>query len=128
MRWSTLILGNVHLIHISIETTKYVFMKNHMNGGKNGPCHPPRNNVVATAETRNMFVYSARKNIANFMPLYSVIKPDTSSDSASGRSKGALFISAFDAIRNKTNPTGCKNTYHIFDCAATMSPIFREPA
>ena len=38
--------------------------------------------------------YSARKNKANPILAYSTLKPDTSSDSASGKSKGARFVSA----------------------------------
>src|SRR5690606_8917640 len=58
-----------------------------------GACQPPRNNVVANAETLTMLMYSARKNSANFSDEYSVWKPPTSSDSASGRSKGARLVS-----------------------------------
>jgi hypothetical protein len=46
-----------------------------------------------------MLTYSARKNIANFIELYSVWKPPTSSDSASGRSKGARLVSPTIEIR-----------------------------
>src|SRR5690606_41049344 len=58
-----------------------------------GARHPPRNRVVATAETLSMLMYSARKNHANFIEEYSVMKPETSSPSASGRSKGRRFVS-----------------------------------
>ena len=61
--------------------------------------HPPRNIVVATADTVTIFVYSARKNKANFIPLYSVKYPATSSDSASGKSKGARLVSATAEIK-----------------------------
>ena len=44
-----------------------------------------------------MFVYSARKYSAQRKPLYSVMYPATSSDSASGRSNGARLVSAIDA-------------------------------
>src|ERR1043165_6961828 len=58
-----------------------------------GARQPPRNRVTHIAETVNMLMYSARKNIANFSEEYSVWKPPTSSDSASGRSKGARLVS-----------------------------------
>src|SRR5918993_1091863 len=61
-------------------------------------CQPPRNSVVASAETVTMLMYSARKNIANFSELYSVWKPPTSSDSASGRSNGARLVSPTTAM------------------------------
>lgn len=41
-----------------------------------------------------MFAYSARKNKANGPPAYSTLKPETSSDSPSVRSKGARLVSA----------------------------------
>ena len=50
-------------------------------------------------ETISMFTYSPVKNIANFMEEYSVWNPAISSDSASGRSNGARFVSATIAIR-----------------------------
>src|SRR5690242_12907279 len=42
-------------------------------GGPNrGPCQPPRNRIVARQATVTMLAYSAMKNIANFIELYSV--------------------------------------------------------
>lgn len=41
-----------------------------------------------------ILAYSAKKNRANGPPAYSTLKPDTSSDSPSVRSKGARFVSA----------------------------------
>ena len=58
-----------------------------------GARQPPRNSVVASAETVTMLMYSARKNSANFSDEYSVWKPPTSSPSASGRSNGARLVS-----------------------------------
>src|SRR5437588_6569634 len=60
----------------------------------NGLCHPPRKSNVATQAAVNMLAYSAMKNMANFMALYSVWYPATSSVSASGRSKGIRLVSA----------------------------------
>ena len=44
--------------------------------------------------TVTMLAYSAMKNDANFMLLYSVWNPATSSFSASGRSNGTRLVSA----------------------------------
>ena len=41
-----------------------------------------------------MFVYSARKNIANVMPEYSIMWPATISDSPSTTSNGWRLVSA----------------------------------
>ena len=53
-----------------------------------GPDGPPRNSVVAMADIVITFMNSARKKIANRMPVYSVLNPPTSSCSASTRSNG----------------------------------------
>ena len=42
------------------------------NKTRNGTFQPPRNSVVASIETVNMLMYSALKNSANFIALYSV--------------------------------------------------------
>lgn len=41
-----------------------------------------------------MLAYSARKNNAKGPPAYSTLKPETSSDSPSVKSKGARLVSA----------------------------------
>lgn len=43
---------------------------------------------------RRMLVYSAMKIRANILLLYSVLNPETSSDSPSAKSKGVRFVSA----------------------------------
>lgn len=43
---------------------------------------------------KRIFAYSARKNSAKGPPAYSTLKPETSSDSPSVRSKGARLVSA----------------------------------
>lgn len=47
--------------------------------------------------------YSAIKKIANFTLPYSTLKPDTSSDSPSEKSKGVRFNSATVEIVHKKN-------------------------
>lgn len=44
--------------------------------------------------------YSAKKNRAKPIEAYSTLKPETNSDSASGRSKGARFVSARILTKN----------------------------
>src|ERR1700754_972700 len=68
------------------------FAPSHMLNG-HVAWNPPRNNVVANADTVNMLTYSASMNIANLIDEYSVWNPPTSSPSASGRSKGARLVS-----------------------------------
>lgn len=66
--------------------------------------HPPKNITTVKTLINIILPYSARKNNAKPILAYSTLKPDTSSDSASGRSKGALFVSAnidTNHIKNK---------------------------
>ena len=70
-----------------------------------GPSGPPRNSVTTTADMVITFMNSAMKNRAKRMDEYSVLKPPTSSLSASARSKGGRCSSAVMAIMNKTKGT-----------------------
>lgn len=54
----------------------------------------PRNRVAERVFIRRMLAYSARKNKAKGPAAYSTLKPETSSDSPSVRSKGARLVSA----------------------------------
>src|ERR1700746_9938 len=68
-----------------------------------GRSHPPSHSVTAIDETAIIAEYSARKNKDQRKPLYSVWNPAVSSDSASGRSNGARFVSATIAIAKMVN-------------------------
>src|SRR5918998_2824456 len=100
-------------------TKREVFRVNQTRGqthgkkSKMGPCHPPKNNVVAIAEMITTWMYSPRKNIAKRMPEYSVCKPATSSVSASGRSNGARLVSAIPAIMKIRNAGHCVTMYQF---------------
>src|SRR3989338_3863962 len=72
-----------------------------------GDSQPPKNSRLATSEVTIMCEYSAIKNMANFMLLYSVWKPATSSVSASGRSKGARLVSATPLMKKQRKATNC---------------------
>ena len=61
----------------------------------------------------NILAYSARKKKTNITAACSVINPLTSSDSASAKSKGALFVSAIDPIKNIIKTGNSGNIYHI---------------
>lgn len=54
----------------------------------------PRKIVVVRAFIIMIFIYSAMKKRANGPAAYSVLNPETSSDSPSVRSKGARLVSA----------------------------------
>src|ERR1035438_3282558 len=74
-----------------------------------GAIQPPRKSSVAMALTVIILAYSAMKKLANFMLLYSVWKPATSSFSASGRSNGTRLVSAKAAIMKMIKLTICGN-------------------
>ena len=95
-----------------------------------GRSHPPKNSVTAIADTAIILAYSARKYRENRNPLYSVWKPATSSDSASGRSKGARLVSAIPQTKNRMNPSGCRKTNHQPNsfCFSTISTRLNDPA
>src|SRR3954452_7123338 len=76
-----------------------------------GPDGPPRNKNTAIADIVITFMNSARKKIANRMPVYSVLNPPTSSCSASTRSKGGWFTSAVAAIKKMPNGTSARTQY-----------------
>jgi hypothetical protein len=46
------------------------------------------------ADIKSILLYSPKKNIAKMIEEYSTLYPATNSASASGRSKGARFVSA----------------------------------
>lgn len=54
----------------------------------------PRNKMADRVFMSKILAYSARKNNAKGPPAYSTLKPETSSDSPSVRSKGARLVSA----------------------------------
>lgn len=65
-----------------------------VSSGTEGMWAAPRNRTAESVFMRRMLEYSARKNRAKGPPAYSTLKPETSSDSPSVRSKGARLVSA----------------------------------
>jgi len=75
--------------------------------------HPPVNKIAVSVLINTIEQYSPKKKNTNIIPLCSVKKPATNSDSASCRSKGVLLVSAKIDIKNKIK-TGSKGIiYHI---------------
>ena len=69
-------------------------MKKKKQDLKKKKCHPPKKKIVDKQLIIIILPYSAKKNKANAIALYSTLYPATNSASASGRSKGVLFVSA----------------------------------
>lgn len=61
---------------------------------------PPKKSRIDNKLIKIIEPYSAKKNKAKPILAYSTLKPETSSDSASGKSKGALLVSARIEIKN----------------------------
>ena len=61
-----------------------------------------------------MFMYSAIKISAKFALLYSVLNPETSSDSPSAKSNGVRFVSATFVINHKKAIIGINIISHVF--------------
>src|SRR4028118_2105631 len=68
-----------------------------------GESQPPRNRMVPSAHMVMMATYSPSMNMRNGVEEYSTMYPATSSDSASGRSKGGRFVSAMAEMKNTTH-------------------------
>src|SRR3954452_15801615 len=115
---------------MKIETSTKTLSRNQSGpSGAHGPCQPAKNNVTASADSVIMLTYSAVWKRPQRMPLYSVWYPATSSCSASGRSKGARFVSAMPAMKKMISPTNCGAAYHQPSCCSlTMSTSESEPA
>jgi|TARA_B110000444_G_scaffold260226_1_gene306421 hypothetical protein len=88
---------------------------------------PPKNIIVQKLLINIIDPYSAKKNKANPILAYSTLKPETNSDSASGRSKGARFVSANKLIKNIKNKGKNGIKKNTFCWYKTISVKFNEP-
>jgi hypothetical protein len=85
-----------------------------------GRLYPPRNRIALNVDISTILPYSARKKNTKIIPECSVINPATSSDSASGRSKGVRFVSASAEIKNRIKIGSSGTTYHTLCCASII--------
>ena len=85
--------GKVPRIQINRVARHKVFTENSKSEKKNGEMDVEKMAVVNILIAR-ILVYSAMKISAKGPLLYSVLNPDTSSDSPSARSKGVRLVSA----------------------------------
>jgi len=63
----------------------------------------PKNNIAEVILINRIFVYSAIKINANSPLPYSVLNPDTNSDSPSAKSNGVRFVSAKVVVNHIMN-------------------------
>ena len=145
---STVPVGTANKIREIIrKNTKQAFSMNQMMPGtqlisqkSTGGSQPPRNRIVVSEHIRQMAAYSPSMNIIYGEEPYSTMKPATSSDSASGRSKGGRFVSASAEMKNTMNignsASQCQSRNDAgrprrvprpVCCAWTISVRFSEP-
>lgn len=74
-----------------------------------------------------MFAYSAMKNRANGPAAYSTLKPETSSDSPSVRSKGARFVSANVEINHIIAKGHAGKINHTCSCVIIRVESVKDP-
>jgi len=67
-----------------------------------------------------MLLYSAKKKKVNPIEEYSTLYPETNSDSASGKSKGILLVSANPDKKKRINDGNKGIIKKISDCANTI--------
>jgi hypothetical protein len=72
-------------------------------------------------------LYSAKKNKAKPILEYSTLNPETNSLSASGRSNGALFVSANILIKNISVKGNKGKTKKQKFCVIIISTRFNDP-
>lgn len=88
----------------------------------------PKNKIVERVFIIKILAYSARKNKANGPPAYSTLKPETSSDSPSVKSKGARFVSANEETYHKKVKGQAGRSNHICCCAVLKMVNENPPA
>jgi hypothetical protein len=76
---------------------------------------------------KTILAYSAKKKKTKITAACSVINPLTNSDSASAKSKGALFVSATDPIKNIINIGNKGNINHTILCVSIFIVKFKLP-
>jgi hypothetical protein len=83
--------------------------------------------MLVSIHINTILAYSAKKKKTNTTAACSVINPLTSSDSASAKSKGALFVSATDPMKNISNIGNKGNINHIALCDSIFTVKLRLP-
>jgi hypothetical protein len=79
----------IHMVELIIISKKPFVICFMING-----CPPPKKKITNKLDIKSIFAYSPKKNAANIIAEYSTLYPATNSASASGKSKGARFVSA----------------------------------
>lgn len=91
-----------------------------------GESQPPQNIITHNEDSNKIFEYSAIIINENKNAEYSVLYPETNSDSASGKSNGTRFVSANIIIKNKIAIGNKGNIKKILVWATTIAVKFKE--
>lgn len=88
----------------------------------------PKKSVAERVFIKIMLAYSAKKKRAKGPPAYSTLKPETSSDSPSVRSKGARFVSARVDTYHMAARGNAGRISHVCSCAVLNVCRVKPPA
>lgn len=119
-----LIRGIEALTHIIIYINITAFTPNIILDCIPHKLYPPNINNDIIVDIPIIFPYSPKKKYANAIEEYSVLNPDTNSDSASGKSNGALFVSLIPPIINIIPIPDIGNINHTPFWYSTIDIIF----
>lgn len=92
------------------------------------PVPPPKNRIAVRVDKNKIEAYSDKKNKTKIDDEYSVIWPETNSDSASTLSKGGLAHSATQPIKKIIDKGNKGIPIQIDSCNSTYLDRFIEPA
>ena len=111
--WSYRIRGRVARAHKNKRIKIKVFTHISKSRLKIQKEDAPKNNKAESILIKRIFKYSAIKRKANLVPPYSTLKPETSSDSPSAKSKGARLVSARVVINQRIRVGNIRKAIHI---------------
>lgn len=109
MRISYRVRGSLVRIQIKTYINPMTLMMNHPFGA-----WAPSTSLLVNAHITTIIVYSPIKTMANNPPPNSTLTPETSSDSASAKSKGARFVSATPETHHRAPAHGSTLTQGTF--------------
>ena len=87
----------------------------------------PKNSNAENSLITKILAYSAKKIKANPAAPYSILNPDTNSDSPSAKSKGARFVSATQVVYQIKETGSIKNPNQIKFCLSLISIKLKLP-
>ena len=87
---------------------------------------PPVKRFAVSILIKRILPYSAINRNANSPPPYSILNPETNSDSPSAKSKGARLVSASALMNHIINKGVISRINHMFSCLFAISLRLNE--